>query len=135
METRCENSQTKKFVWVPCVLITQLWVLDHITQNSSKPNRPLKSMVKIREKENQWARKIRVRRDKKKEKKKDGFWVVVLHFVVKVVVLPNQWTVCHTLIWDIFKSWNGFSFLFFFFILFFILKLKCVNILFNFLSV
>ena len=35
-----KSSQTKKIVWIPCVLIIQLWVLNHITQNSSKPNSP-----------------------------------------------------------------------------------------------
>ena len=42
-----KSSQTKKkkIVWVPRFLITQLWVLDYITQNSSKPNRPLVSYI------------------------------------------------------------------------------------------
>ena len=31
-----KSSQTKKIVWVPCFLITQLWVLDYITQKYAK---------------------------------------------------------------------------------------------------
>ena len=41
MKTRLGNqAKQKKIVWVSRFLITQLWVLDHIAQNSSKPNRP-----------------------------------------------------------------------------------------------
>ena len=44
--TMWKSNQTKKFVWVPYFLRTQLWVLSDITQNCSKPSRPL--FVQIR---------------------------------------------------------------------------------------